>query len=183
MLDNTLEDAQSVVSIAHSDMSSNAFTNSDTPDVVEYGNDRGLDVVPPRTLRILVAELAREVVQLRYQNFQLLALPHMVQPDQPTFIQLLKCIFEWLLSLFEAPSTGVPDVFRLQHTLRSSSSPLTRLRVSFQASFIGISPEFANIASVRLRAGPLVGGLFRPDTASISLTQRLQDRAVWIGCP
>ena len=91
--------------------------------------------------------------------------------DEPvTLNEVMECFMEWMLSSLD----GLED--------RENSLEMVERMLPFHCVDVkgGIAAEFEKLASIPLRAGPLVGSLFRPDMEMMGSARRYRQRSIWI---
>lgn len=185
-----LEDAQSVSSIQTSsvelDRSLGGIVALDPTECIDF---KMSDLSSVTTLMV---DLTAEIVRLREQNEQLRCLiADGTISDQVHLYEVIGCIFDWLVDAFQSVTPAIDFDYSTHNSYsklnNSSSSPTIapQAEESVRANSLirntpVVNPAFIKFASVHLKAGRMMGSLFRPDMTSISLRQRLRQRDAWV---
>lgn len=185
-----LDDAESVSSILTSsvelDLSLGGIVALDPTERIDFKKS---DLSSVSTLMI---DLTAEEVRLREHDEQLCSvIPDETISDQVHLYEVIGCIFDWLVDAFQSVTPGI-DLDYSSHNsysqLNNSSSPPTfapQAEEPVRANSLirntpVVNPVLIKFASVHLKAGRVMGSLFRPDLTSISLRQRLRQRDAWV---
>lgn len=182
-----LDDAESVSSILTSsvelDLSLGGIVALDPTERIDFKKS---DLSSVSTLMI---DLTAEIVRLREQNEQLRSvIPDETISDQVHLYEVIGCIFDWLVDAFQSVAPGIDLDYSSHNSYYNSSSPPTfapQAEEPVRANSLirntpVVNPVLIKFASVHLKAGRMMGSLFRPDLTSISLRQRLRQRDAWV---
>ena len=186
VIDDALADAQSVASVSASDfgtdisMGISASMHSNYLNMTDCQSPTS-QMIQVQLVRPLVHHFLAELSRLKHQNARLRKiLREHPRKSRHEFITLLEYIIEWLLSLIEfmktsSSSCSYPHFDITSYRLQTSSF------ISFTSMFEPkIHPDLGNLATMRLKAGSLVGTLFRPDIHIHETLYKARARQVWI---
>ena len=179
LLDDTLEDADSVSSISSADDTSERVgsLNLRASDI-DCFPDAVTDSFRGAYEKSDVFELQRTIRVLSIQNSRLKRLIRRDSDERASLNEVIECFMEWLVSSLASMGTAEEACgMSVKSSIEIVTSSLASQCMERRG---GIAADFERLASVPLRAGSVVGTLFRPDLEMLQTSRRFRERSMWI---